>query len=42
MLRLRLEDFLDMDHPIVVLADLIDWDAIERYHVGLFPSHTVG
>ena len=40
MLRPRLEDFLNMDHPIVVLADLIDWDAIERDYAGHLPSHT--
>ena len=40
MLQTRLDDFLDMSHPIVVLANQIDWEAHERDFAEHFPSHT--
>ena len=39
-LQPRLEDLLDMSHPIVQLADLIDWEAVECDYADHFPSHT--
>ena len=38
MLQTRLDDLLDMSHPIVVLANQIDWDAIKRDYAEHFPS----
>ena len=40
LLQPRLEDFLNMSHPIVVLASLMDWEAIGRDYAEHFPSHT--
>ena len=40
LLQPRLEDLLDMSHPIVQLADLIDWESVERDYADHFPSHT--
>ena len=40
LLQPRLEDFLNMSHPIVQLADLIDSEAVERDYADHFPSHT--
>ena len=40
MLLHRLDELLDMSHPIVVLANQIDWEAIQRGHIEHFPSDT--
>ena len=36
----RLDDILDMSHKIILLAALIDWEAIKRDYAEHFPSHT--
>ena len=40
MLLHRLDDLLNMNHPIIVLTALINWEANERDYAENFPSHT--
>lgn len=39
LLRPRLVDMIDMEHELVKLAALIDWEFFEREWAGFFPSH---
>lgn len=38
LLKSRLDQFIDMQHRLVVLADEIDWEHIDVEVAGLFPS----
>ena len=40
LMRPRLVDMIDARHELVKLADLIDWESLEREWAGFFPSKT--
>jgi transposase, IS5 family len=40
LFKQRLVDLINLDHPLVKLADLLDWSVFEKEWSGFFPSKT--